>query len=181
MNHFEFFGLDISFDLDIASIKKKYLSLQQAFHPDKAKNDIEKIEYLEKSMRLNEAYKILLNDYLRAIYLLEILGIAITEENSRNALSTRQLESIWEDNEKLEEIGNLEELYRFEKDKLIDQNGAIARLSKAFKELLPEEGIVSNISSKNAETTIALTVKLKYLTNLVRNIRNKIKTLPSLF
>ncbi len=180
MNHFEFFGLTISFDLDVAFVKTKYLLMQQKFHPDAAKSNIEKIERLENSMKLNEAYKTLLNDYLRAAYIFEILGINITAENSKNTLSHEELEKIWDNNEKLEKINNLEELYNFEKDILKSQKELTTRLKTAFRELLSKATPPGDTTDKSSETAIALTIKLKYLTNLVGNIRSKIKTLSSL-
>lgn len=179
MNYFELFETDIQFNLDIPTIKKKYLSLQQKFHPDIAQNDAEKIDFIEKSMQLNEAYKTLLNDYLRATYIFDILGVSINEETSKNVLSPAELESIWDINEQLEQIDNLEDLYKLEKDKLSEQEELVSNLSKSFNNLLLEKEISKTIPDEKIETAIALTVKLKYLTNLVGYIRSKIKTLSS--
>ena len=36
MNHFELFQLPEALDIDLAALKKQFLSLQQQYHPDKA-------------------------------------------------------------------------------------------------------------------------------------------------
>jgi len=55
MNHFELFQLPEALDIDLATLKKQFLSLQQQYHPDKASD---KDQALIKSSEINQAYKV---------------------------------------------------------------------------------------------------------------------------
>ena len=56
MNHFELFNLPVELDIDLASLKSSFLSLQQQYHPDKAED---KDQALIKSSEINQAFKVL--------------------------------------------------------------------------------------------------------------------------
>ncbi len=53
MNHFELFNLPVELDIDLASLKSSFLSLQQQYHPDKAED---KDQALIKSSEINQAF-----------------------------------------------------------------------------------------------------------------------------
>ena len=76
-NYFELFNLTPKFTIDLSEIEKKYHQFQNQFHPDKA--DFDSIEH---SILINEAYKILSDDFLRASHLLQLKNIDI--ENDEN-------------------------------------------------------------------------------------------------
>ena len=67
MNHFELFQLPEALDIDLAALKKQFLSLQQ--QPDKA---TDKYQTLIKSSEINQAYKVLSQVDSRAAYLLSL-------------------------------------------------------------------------------------------------------------
>ncbi len=69
MNHFELFNLPVELDIDLASLKSSFLSLQQQYHPDKAED---KDQALIKSSEINQAFKILSQVDSRAAYLLAL-------------------------------------------------------------------------------------------------------------
>ena len=69
-NYFELFDLTPKFIIDLNEIEKKYHQFQNQFHPDKA--DFDSIEH---SILINEAYKILSDDFLRASHLLQLKNI----------------------------------------------------------------------------------------------------------
>ena len=83
-NYFELFELQCSNKIDLKKLEKKYLNYQKEFHPDRFVNatDHEKRLSLQITSFINEAYKILKNDYLRGIYLLKIKGFEINENNT---------------------------------------------------------------------------------------------------
>jgi DnaJ-domain-containing protein 1 len=55
--------------------------LQKEFHPDKSSSQEEFKEKMEKySSYINEAKATLLNDLQRAIYLMELKGVEVTED-----------------------------------------------------------------------------------------------------
>ncbi|CAI3106826.1 MULTISPECIES: Fe-S protein assembly co-chaperone HscB [Acinetobacter] len=69
MNHFELFNLPVELDIDLASLKSSFLSLQQQYHPDKAED---KDQALIKSSEINQAFKTLSQVDSRAAYLLSL-------------------------------------------------------------------------------------------------------------
>ena len=68
-NFFELFELDYSVDINSEILEKKYLNFQKKFHPDKFVNasDYEKRMSLQITSYINEAYKVLKNDYLKSM------------------------------------------------------------------------------------------------------------------
>ena len=130
----------------------------QIYHPDRAQIGEAK-EYIEKSMMFNEAYKILSDPYERAQYMLGIYGYKVSDNS---ILLPSELEEILEEYNSLEAIHNFDKL----KAKELDHNKKI-------------EIILSKISESfmNNKLTEALdyTVRLKYFTNLVKNIKVRIK------
>ena len=63
MNYFELFGIEPSFTIDTATIKKKFYELSRANHPDffGGGTTEEQNTALEQSATINEAYKTLQN------------------------------------------------------------------------------------------------------------------------
>lgn len=158
MNYFTIFGLEEKYDLNLKELKDKYLQLMQIYHPDRAQIGEAK-EYIEKSMMFNEAYKILSDPYERAQYMIGIYGYKVSDNS---ILPPSELEEILEEYNSLETIHNFDKL----KAKELDHNKKI-------------EIILSKISESfmNNKLTEALdyTVRLKYFTNLVKNIKVRIK------
>ena len=83
-NYFQLFELEPSFVIDFDVLEKKYFKLQKKFHPDKYVNatDYEKRLSLQITSYVNEAYETLINDYLKSMYLLKIVGYEIDDQNN---------------------------------------------------------------------------------------------------
>lgn len=158
MNYFTMFDLQEKYDLNLKELKDKYLKLMQIFHPDRAQIGEAK-EYIEKSMMFNEGYKVLSDSYQRAKYMLNMYGYKIGDET---ILKPAELEEILEEYDTLETMQNVDEL----KEKELYHNKKI-------------EIILSKISESfaNNKLTDALdyTVRLKYFTNLLKNIKARMK------
>lgn len=75
-NHFDFFGLPVSYEIDIALLTARYRELARATHPDRyAKgSDTERRLAMQMTTRLNEAFGVLKNPVARASYLLQLKG-----------------------------------------------------------------------------------------------------------
>src|SRR4051812_27590612 len=110
MNYFERFDLERKFDIDIKHLKKRYLVLQSQFHPDKANSEDEKMQYLNLSIEINEGYKVLIDDLLRAEYLLKLSGVNLNDEQRKAAINQNILSQALEDREVLEELNSFSEL-----------------------------------------------------------------------
>lgn len=81
-NHFELFGLPVSFDLDSQQLSERYRDLQRTVHPDKFANasDREKRLAVEKAAQINDAYQTLKSPMNRARYMLELRGVDFDNE-----------------------------------------------------------------------------------------------------
>jgi molecular chaperone HscB len=163
MDHFARFGLERKFNIDIKELKQKYLFLQIQFHPDKAVHDVKKTEFLNQSIEINEGYKILSNDLLRAIYLLSLNGIDINDEQ-KSAVNHGILSQALEDRELLEELHNASEIKGYLELKSTQKNRILEELGKLFDE-------------KHYPRAQNKTIELKYHTKLIEDIKNKISKL----
>ena len=74
INYFEFFGIDIAFDIDLAALRKKFISQSKAFHPDfHALDDSAAQEkMLEKSTHNNQGWKVLSDENKRIAHILDL-------------------------------------------------------------------------------------------------------------
>lgn len=104
-NHFELFGLPVSFDVDADDLAARYRELQRHVHPDKYANasDQERRLSLQMTALVNEAFQTLENPVQRGRYLLNLRGVDADEETDTTmdpAFLMEQME--WREN--LEEI-----------------------------------------------------------------------------
>jgi molecular chaperone HscB len=162
MNHFDLLGLAQKYDLDLSELKKQYFLMQAKYHPDRAKEPGEKKQALEISMQLNEAYKILQDDYLRAEYLLKLKGQKFDDQILKNVLPVEELEEFLSEFEVIEETSSRLTLEKMENTKLEEKAVLVAEITQRFAE-------------NKLNEALDLTVRLKYLTNLVGNIKAKLK------
>lgn len=162
MDYFELLDLEKNYDINQNLLNQKYLHKQSVYHPDRAGNEAERKEFLEKSMVINEAYNTLKDDYLRAEYLLKQNGQKFDDISLKNKLSPSDIENLIEDQEKVSDTDSIEDLQAFYKEKLSEKSLIIKELKACFK-------------NNNMAMGLDITIKLKYLTNLVRNIKLKIQ------
>ena len=76
-NHFELFGLPMTFALEAERLDQAYRGIQAEIHPDKFAHagEAEQRLSMQWSTRVNEAYQTLRKPFERARYLLELNGI----------------------------------------------------------------------------------------------------------
>lgn len=81
MNYFEFYGIDIKFDMDPAILKKQFLQKSKELHPDfhSLEDDAVQSDILEQASYNNLAYKTLKAKHRRYRYVLELLGVKFEE------------------------------------------------------------------------------------------------------
>ena len=82
MNYFQLFSLPAQFPIDQISISNTYRELQKQYHPDKfvLHSATVRLEAMQKSTEVNDAYQTLKNSCLRAQYLLLLSGVDIALE-----------------------------------------------------------------------------------------------------
>jgi len=83
-NYFELFGLPVSFEVDISSLRERYRDLQRSAHPDRFANasDRERRLSMQQASLINEAHRALKDPLQRARYLLSLHGIDINDESN---------------------------------------------------------------------------------------------------
>ena len=79
MNYFELFSIPATFSVDQTRLSETYRELQKQYHPDKfaMHSDSERLNAMQKSTEINDAYLTLKNSCLRAQYLLLLAGYDI--------------------------------------------------------------------------------------------------------
>jgi len=156
INHFFNLYLVENFVIDLNILEKNYLELQQKFHPDKSLSD------LEKSIALNESYKILSNPISRAEHLLELKNIFINDDENRLRPSLETLNEIIELQEKIENCQNLAELTPM-------KNFLLEKIDENFWQF------VKNFDEKNFVQSAQDIMKIKYFKKTLELIKNKSK------
>jgi molecular chaperone HscB len=152
-NHFEQFLLPVKFQIDLSELEKKYFALQSQFHPD-----VSKIEDIETSIAINEAYKILADDFRRACYLLLLAGIDIKNDEKAVRPDFSTLEEVLELQEKIAEISD---------------KSAIAELKKKLdgevQQLILQA--MKHLEDARIETSAQILVKAKYLKKSLEDLK----------
>jgi molecular chaperone HscB len=158
-NYFELFNLTPKFTIDLNEIEQKYHQFQNQFHPDKA--DFNSIEH---SILINEAYKILSDDFLRASHLLQLKNIDIENDENHIKPDISTLQAILDLQEEIFEINNLDEILVLKNN----LNSQIKNLINNFQNAF--EGNELN------EATQFL-IKAKYLKKSLIDLKNRQKNL----
>ena len=83
-NHFEFFGLPLSYVLDTQVLERAYREVQREVHPDRfvTASDAEKRLAAQWATQANEAYRTLKSPLNRGRYFLQLKGIDTEEERN---------------------------------------------------------------------------------------------------
>lgn len=105
MDHFEFFGIPMSFTVDEAAVKRQYLLNSRKYHPDfhtLAEEEAQN-QALEMSTRNNEAFKVLADPDARMQYILSEKGLLGTD-NAQGSLPQDFLMDMMEINEAIMEL-----------------------------------------------------------------------------
>lgn len=144
-NFFEIFELPQSFFIDVAQLEKKYLEFQNQFHPDKSSS-----QDISKSIEINQAYKILSDDFLRACYLLQLNGIDILHDEKAVKVEMATLVEALELQEKISEISDVNEIDEIRKT-----------INSEIKVLIPQA--IKTLESADIEGCAQLLIRVKYL------------------
>jgi molecular chaperone HscB len=105
MNHFEFFGIPMSFVVDEAAVKRQYLLNSRKYHPDfhSLADDHTQTQALEMSTRNNEAFKVLSDPDARMQYILREKEL-LSGDSPQNTLPQDFLMEMMEINEAVMEL-----------------------------------------------------------------------------
>lgn len=162
MNYFKLLNLETSYKIDLNLLNQRYLERQMQYHPDNAKSNQEKEQFLSLSIDLNKAYSTLKDDLGRAEHLVSLDGIDWRSVDCSNGEINYTLEKIWNDLEKLEECEELSILTVFYSQKAEQRKAVINNLQEAFEQK-QLAAMQNNI------------IELRYLNNLINSIKVKIE------
>ena len=96
MNHtyFALLNLEEAITLNDVDLKKAYFKAQQQCHPDRARTNVQKLEFLQLSADVNQAYHTLKDFASRLNYILKLRGTDIDGEDAPNAPPSLLMESM---------------------------------------------------------------------------------------
>jgi molecular chaperone HscB len=159
-DYFSLFGLESSFDIDVADLEKRYFTAQRSFHPDRVggKSPAERNAAIGMSMRVNEAYDALKSPLSRAKHLLALHGIQVGGEQDSQKPSPALLMEVLESREALAEAQTLVDVEAIETISKATQTEVLTQLSAAF-------------AQRQWPQAAELTIRLGYLLKLADEIR----------
>src|ERR1700681_2916532 len=104
-DYFTYFGLPRKLWMGMDGLEQKFLQLSWKLHPDNFvnTNEREREMSLQRSSRLNDAYRVLRDPVARVEYLLELEGMRKEGEHKQQA-PPELLEEVFELNESLDEL-----------------------------------------------------------------------------
>ncbi|MFZ9180250.1 MAG: Fe-S protein assembly co-chaperone HscB [Rickettsiales bacterium] len=155
INHFFNLNLEVKYELDLNLLEKNYLELQQKYHPDKSLSD------LDKSIAINESYKILSNPISRAKHLLELQNIFLDDDQKSLKPDIEILKEIILLQENIEDCQNIEQL-----------NGYQQSIDNQCADLILQ--FLKNYQNKNFEIAGQNIIKIKYLKKTSLIIKTKL-------
>ncbi|GAA5858157.1 hypothetical protein JCM9279_003773 [Rhodotorula babjevae] len=152
--YFALFGLEPAFAVDAGGLKRSFLQLQQKVHPDMFSGKGEVEDWAKAwSGKVNDAYKVILNERERGEYLLSLHDVTIGEADP--VTDPELLMAIMEVREALEEATSEDEVAQIRQ-----------RNKDKRKETVDELSTVFASSSPNLERARDLIIELKYLDNI---------------
>ena len=156
MNYFELFSLPAVFSVDKTRLSQTYRDLQKQYHPDKfaMQDDRTRLQAMQKSTEINDAFQTLKDSCLRAQYLLKLSGLDI-ELEQRTLQDTDFLMQQMEWREKIADFTADDE------DEIEDFNKELSGLVKGL-----EAEIETALEIKQLEQTANLVRKLKFMLKL---------------
>jgi molecular chaperone HscB len=169
--HFEIFGMPQIFSINLDELEDKYVALQKEFHPDKLinKSDGERLILANLSADVNDAYQILKSPLHRAGYMLQLQKIIINTDAKDNIKPSPEiLIQAMQMREQLEDISTKEQLKNFE-NKIKTEEAKVKQNVSDFFNL--------DQSAKNLEIIALETIRLKYISKFLEDIKTKVKAL----
>jgi molecular chaperone HscB len=154
-NFFILFDLEEKFAIDSIFLERKYLELQSKFHPDKSDHN-----NANKSIEINEAFRVLSDDFSRACYLLQLHDVDLINDDKAIKPDKSMLLEILELREHIETIEN---------------KNVIDNLSRHLKQTI--EDLIADFARAYEDNQIKLSatflLKAKYLKKAVEDLKIK--------
>ncbi len=160
-NYFEILNLPMQFRLELNDIDRQYFAMQLKFHPDTACDEKQKEHFMQMTIQINNAYKALRDDLARAKELLKVAGMDLDDVKYRNSIAQQDLQNIFTDAQEISDTEDGNILAAMLGQKNSQRNALVNSLASAFE-------------SNNLNQTVQDTLLLKYVDNLIKQIKQKL-------
>ena len=162
VDHFIRLGLEANFDVDLSALDRIYFELQRALHPDRfaTRTTKEKMYSQAQATAINDAYETIKNPLKRADYLIHIKGVNVMPDGCNLVNDPTILMEAMEVREKLASAETISMVDAIANDARAEIKDVIAGISLAFK-------------GDDIEGACQLTTRLKYLTKLLGEVRQR--------
>jgi molecular chaperone HscB len=169
--YFALLGLPERFAVDLAELERSYLERSRQVHPDRfvTAPPRERVQALQASMQLNEAYKTLKKPHSRAEYLLVRRGVTIGDNEVLDPEFLMEVLELREELAGAKLAGDKATLGRLEAAMTARQDATLAAVAAHFAQL--EQG---------ADSPGAVLAELKKQIILLRYIRRYLEELEDL-
>ena len=184
-DYFAFLGLSRQLKIDLALLEQRFRELSRQYHPDYFYNasQKERLESLERSSFLNDAYRTLRNPVSRIEYLLRLENLPVTRPGEGSPqVPASLLQEVFALNEELDEIreareagGDTERL----RERLAAARQPIERKREAHERQLDELSARWD-AQRDRETLEALRERMlerNYINNLLATIEKEMASL----
>lgn len=161
VDHFQRFGIDVTFDMDVPALDKLYFDLQRKLHPDRfaTKSPKERALSQQQATALNDGYETLKDPLKRADYLVHLKGVNVLPEGCNLVHDQSILIEAMEMRERLEAASTMADVSALSRETKIEIDDVINALSLAFK-------------GEDVEGACQLTTRLKYLHKMMGEVRH---------
>jgi molecular chaperone HscB len=188
VDYFALFDMPRKLWIEMDGLEKKFLQLSWKLHPDNFVNATERERELslEKSSRLNDAYRVLRDPVARVEYLLGIEGMRKEGEHKQQA-PPELLEEVFELNESLDELreakssggdlaaleSRLEAAQKNFQEKLGEVDGQLQSTAKEW-DAGADAGVGEAARKKIMSRLNELLNRRSYIRNLVTNVQKEL-------
>lgn len=175
INYFNLLGLPLCFDIDKTKLNDNYHEIQKIIHPDNYANktDVERRLSVQKAAQINDALATLKNPLKRAVYLLSLHGVELSEHgNTMDPVFLMEQMELRETLSQIEQHDDpLSDLDKALANVQSQINTMITALSNLFKEILSDDNSADSASLLDEVKTQVL--KLQFLNRLQEECLNK--------
>lgn len=163
-NFFALLSLPESYSINLDILEKAYFSLQRTWHPDRfaGKPSHERMQAMQQSMTINEAYHTLKSPLKRAQYLLSLQDVIVgTEKDTIKPPASLLIESM-ESREELADAGTLQEIQALHQKNNTHIEESMHRINQLY-------------DKQNYAQAAEETLRLGYLYKLKQEMTGKLK------
>ena len=165
LNYFQVMRNEITFDVNLPSIKKYYLELQTMLHPDRFANrsKTERDYSNTQSALVNRAFKTLSDPLKRGLYILGLHGYELNPEQTES-FNTDLLNEIFIMNFEVDECEEKAQLLEIQSQVIQAINNDLKDISEKFQQ-------------QQYEMARLALIRLKYRTNIKIKVEDKLFTI----